>query len=57
MDFSKLKEYRKAAKLTQMDLARALGVSVWTCRVWEYGGGKPNKENLEKLKKVLGVKG
>ena len=47
---------RKELKLTQVDVARAVGVSLVGFRNWENGGGKPTPENLKKLKKVLGCK-
>lgn len=51
-----LKALRKKLKMTQIDVAKAVGVSVASYRLWEQGGGKPNPGNLEKLKLVLGVK-
>lgn len=50
-----LKELRKLKKLTQMELAAKLGVSLMTVRLWENGAGKPNRENYEKLKEVLNI--
>ena len=52
MDIQKL---RKDKNLSQIELAAALGVSVNSVIIWERGAGNPNSENLEKLKKVLGV--
>ncbi len=37
-----LKELRKKAGLTQMQLAAKLGVSLMSIRIWESGAGKPN---------------
>jgi len=50
-----LKKLREKKKLTQIDVAKAVGVSVASYRLWEQGGGKPKPENMEKLKKVLGI--
>lgn len=44
---------RKELKLTQVDVARAVGVSLVGFRNWENGGGNPTPENMNKLKKVL----
>jgi len=53
MDFKKAREL---LNLTQVDVSKAVGVSVVSYRLWENGGGKPNEENLKKLKKVLELK-
>jgi transcriptional regulator with XRE-family HTH domain len=50
---TKLKEIRKALGISQMNLARKVGVSLLTIQLWENGVSNPNKENEEKLKKVL----
>lgn len=50
-----IKAKRKALGLTQVKLAVAVGVSLFSIRLWESGGGCPNPENLVKLKKALGV--
>lgn len=51
-----IKEARVSKKMTQIDVARAVGVSLAGYRLWESGAGKPIASNLEKLKKVLNVK-
>ena len=51
-----IKSKREELKLTQVDVSRAVGVSLVSFRNWENGGGNPTPENLEKLKKVLGCK-
>ncbi|MHA1304075.1 MAG: helix-turn-helix domain-containing protein [Candidatus Heimdallarchaeaceae archaeon] len=56
MNYSKIKELRKANKLSQVELARRVGVSITSVQLWEKGGMNPNEENLIKLKKVLNVK-
>ena len=56
MNYKVMKEKRLAKNMTQIEVARELGVSVNTYRNWEYGGSNPTEENLQKLKEVLGVK-
>ena len=50
-----LKELRKKAGLTQMELAAKLGVSLMSIRIWESGAGKPNEENFKKLVKLFNL--
>ena len=50
-----LKELRKKAGLTQMQLAAKLGVSLMSIRIWESGAGKPNAENFKKLVKLFNL--
>ena len=50
-----LKELRKAANLTQMDLAVKVGVSLMTIQLWERKVTKPKEENLNKLKEALKI--
>lgn len=50
-----LKELRKAANLTQMDLAVKVGVSLMTIQLWERKVTKPKEENLNKLKDVFRI--
>lgn len=50
-----LKEYRKEAGLNQKDLAKLLGVSMYTVSVWERGVRMPEWGMLEKVSDVLGV--
>jgi len=50
-----LKKKRVEAKMTQFDLARAIGVSVNTIIKWENEVSKPNNENLNKLKEALNI--
>jgi transcriptional regulator with XRE-family HTH domain len=49
VDFTKLKEMRKAKGLTQAQAAISCGVSLMAYRLWEMGVGKPNRENYDKL--------
>ena len=53
MDFKKARE---KLGLTQIDVSKAVGVSVASYRLWEHGGGNPGPENLAKLLKVLRIK-
>jgi len=50
-----LKELRKAANLTQMDLAVKVGVSLMTIQLWERKVTKPKEENLNKLREALNI--
>ena len=50
-----LKELRKKAGLTQMELAAKLGVSLMSIRIWESGAGKPNANNFKKLVKFFNL--
>ena len=51
-----LKEKRESLGMTQIDVSKAVGVSVAAYRLWEQGGGNPGPENLKKLLKVLRLK-
>ncbi len=51
-----LKEARDRLNMTQIDVSKAVGVSVAAYRLWEQGGGNPGPENLKKLLKVLRLK-
>jgi len=56
MDFSeRLKNLRKQAHLTQVDVANKLGISQPAYASWERGIKKPTQENLVKISKVLNV--
>jgi len=55
MNYSRIRELRKANKLSQVELARRVGVSITSIQLWEKGGMKPNEENLVKLKKALNI--
>ena len=46
---------RKKAKLTQIDVAKALGVSIATFRRWEGGETAPTGTRIVELAKVLRV--
>lgn len=49
-----LKELRSEKKLTQTDVAMAVGCSLASYRMWEIGVTVPSPENYEQLKRVLG---
>jgi len=51
-----LKELRLDRGMTQVDVAKAVGVSLSAYVLWERGVMNPTQENLEKLKNVLGIK-
>lgn len=56
MEFSeRLKKLRKKARLTQVDIARKLGISQQAYASWERGIKKPTQENLVKIAQILNV--
>lgn len=52
--FKDLEKTRKDKGLSQIEVAKKIGVSANTYRNWEYGANEPNEENLIKLIEVLG---
>lgn len=48
-----IKQLRKKADLTQMELARKIGVSLNTVVKWEKTPSKPSEENYKKLVKLF----
>lgn len=48
-----LKQIRKSLGLSQMDLAKKVGVSLLTIQLWERGVSEPNDKNKEILESVL----
>lgn len=48
-----LKKRRLALGLSQMDLAKKVGVSLLTIQLWERGVSEPNDKNKEILESVL----
>ena len=50
-----LKEERKKAGLSQIELAAKVGVSLMTIQLWERQVTKPKEENLNKLKEALNI--
>lgn len=56
MEFSeRLKELRKQARLTQVELAGKLGIVQSSYADWERGKKKPTQDNLVKIAQVLNV--
>ena len=56
MEFSeRLKNLRKQAHLTQVDVAEKLGISQPAYASWERGAKKPTQENLVKIAQILDV--
>ena len=56
MKFSeRLKELRKKANFTQVEVAEKLGISQPAYASWERGVKKPTQENLVKIAQVLNV--
>ena len=53
MNLNDLKEIRKNLGVTQMGLAKKVGVSLLTIQLWERGITLPNPQNQEKLEGVL----
>jgi transcriptional regulator with XRE-family HTH domain len=53
IDLKNLKTERKAMEMTQIEVAKKVGVSLTTYQLWERGVSKPNEENLVNLKKVF----
>jgi len=50
-----IKKNRLKLKMTQVEVAKAVGVSLPSFQLWEREVSKPNPENLEKLIKVLKI--
>lgn len=56
MEFSEcLKELRKQAHLTQVELASKLGIVQSSYADWERGKKKPTQDNLVKIAQILNV--
>ncbi|WP_247926137.1 helix-turn-helix domain-containing protein [Streptococcus parasanguinis] len=51
----RLKELRKQAHLTQVELAKRLGIGQSSYADWERGKKKPTQENLVKIAQILNV--
>lgn len=47
-----IKKLRSDLQLTQVALARKVGVSPQTIRLWEWRVMNPSPENMEKLKRI-----
>ena len=56
MEFSeRLKDLRKQAALTKVDVAENLGITQPAYATWERGVKKPTQENLVKIAQILNV--
>lgn len=56
MEFSeRLKNLRKQAGFTQVDVANKLGISQQAYASWERGSKKPTQDNLVKIAQILNV--
>ena len=56
MEFSeRLKELRKKANFTQVEVAEKLGISQPAYASWERGAKKPTHDNLVKIAQILNV--
>jgi len=53
MEWEEIKKIREKKNMTQVEVSRAIGVSLSIFRYWEMGGGKPKPANLEKLEAIL----
>lgn len=51
-----LKRIRKGKKLTQEQLAKSIGVNVYTIKMWENDHFEPNTRNLQAVCQVLGCR-
>lgn len=56
MKLENIKALRLEKKLTQIEVARQVGVTMTAYINWEKGANKPNEENLQKLTEVLEAK-
>lgn len=50
-----LKEIRISKGMTQIDLAKLIGVTMNSIARWEQGANRPSAENMDKLKKELEI--
>jgi transcriptional regulator with XRE-family HTH domain len=53
LNLDNLKALRESAGLTQIDLAKIVGVSLSSYRMWEAGVTVPNDKNMSQLKLFL----
>lgn len=49
-----LYQLRTEKGMTQIDVAKQVGCSLSSYRLWEAGVTKPNDKNLKRLREVLG---
>lgn len=48
-----IKQWREKYKVTQVELAKATGVSLMTIQLWERAVSSPNEENAIKLENAM----
>ncbi len=53
MNAETLKQIREKNRLTQLEFAKLVGVSMMSYRLWEKGSSKPSDENMAKLQEVI----
>ena len=53
MDITNLKELRNKRDLTQLQLAKLVGVTLNTYANWEKGANEPNEDNMKTLIEIL----
>lgn len=53
MEWIEFKQARLRKAMTQIETARAIGVSLSGYRLWESGAGSPTEENLSKFRTVM----
>jgi len=53
MDINNLKELRNKRDLTQLQLAKLVGVTLNTYANWEKGANEPNEDNMKTLIEIL----
>lgn len=50
-----IRKRRKELKLTQIELAKRVGVSMMTVQLWERNVTRPSEENYQKLLEALEI--
>lgn len=53
MNIENLKKLREKKSLTQIQVAKAVGVTATAYRNWEYGANKPSEDHMKKLEDIL----
>ncbi len=54
MNLKDLKNIRRSLGVSQLKLAKLVGVSMLSIRLWENGAATPNETNREALERVIG---
>lgn len=55
MNTERMKSIRIGKKLTQLEMAKLIGVTLSTYRNWESGANQPSDINEQRLKEVLNI--